>query len=259
MTLYLVPAPLDFGCAPEQQTALTDVLPLATLQVAASLPHWVCENAKSARAYLKRVNDIVPLAQPVQALSLQELPRLLHKKGDAAAAADSSGELDKALRALLSPALAGQDVGLVSEAGMPAVADPGAALVRVAHTLGIRVQTLAGPVSMLLALAASGLNGQSFAFLGYLPQDAAARTKRIIELQTLAERSGQTQICIETPYRNTALLAALVQQLKPNMWLSVSVGLSLPSAQTRSAKIAEWRQRPQPLDLSLPAVFSFGV
>jgi 16S rRNA (cytidine1402-2'-O)-methyltransferase len=259
MTLYLVPAPLDFGCAPEQQTALTDVLPLATLQIAARLEHWVCENAKSTRAYLKRVNEVVPLSHTVQALNLQELPRLLHKKGDRAAASDASGELDKALRALLSPALAGLDMGLVSEAGMPAVADPGAALVRVAHKLGIQVQPLVGPVSLLLALAASGLNGQSFAFVGYLPQDANVRAKRIVELQTLAERNGQTQLFIETPYRNTALLAALLQQLKPQTHLSVSTALSLPSAQTHSASVSQWRQKPPKLDLTLPAVFGLGV
>ena len=168
-TLYLVPAPLDFGCA--TQAPLQDVMPLGTLQVAARLSHWICENAKSTRAYLKRVNDLQALVAPVQSLHIQELPREVHKKGDHA------GQFDA--KPLLSPALTGFDMGLVSEAGMPAVADPGSSVVRAAHALGIVVVPLVGPVSLLLALAASGLNGQNFAFVGYLPIDAGERAARV--------------------------------------------------------------------------------
>lgn len=247
--LYLVPAPLDFGCA--TQTPLTEVLPQGTLAVAARLGHWVCENAKTARAYLKRVGELHPLAQPLQALQIQELPREVHKKGD-------HGSTDFDARPLLAAALAGHDVGLLSEAGMPAVADPGSSVVRAAHELGLVVVPLVGPVSLLLALAASGLSGQNFAFVGYLPQDGVARVQRIRELETLARTTGQTQLFIETPYRNTALLQALLQTLKPDTRLAVSSGLTLATARNHSASVQRWRQQADAPDKDTPAVFAIG-
>ena len=228
-TLYLVPAPLDFGCNGE--TALAEVLPDGTLRRAAQLTHWICENAKSARAYLKRIDALTPLALPLQAQQISELPREVHKKGDHA----GSGGVGFDARPLLTPALNGHDIGLMSEAGMPAVADPGSSVVRAAHDLGLEVITLIGPVSLLLALAASGLNGQSFAFVGYLPQDATERAKRMRELESIALRTGQTQLFIETPYRNAALLQALLAMLAPSTRLAVSSGLLTPSARTSSA------------------------
>ena len=246
--LFLVPAPLDFGCA--TQAPLQDVLPQGTLAVAARLQHWVCENAKSARAYLKRVHDIVPLSSPIQALQIQELPREVHKKGD------HGGNFDA--RPLLAPALAGHDMGLLSEAGMPAVADPGSSVVRAAHDLDIEVVPLVGPVSLLLALAASGLSGQNFAFVGYLPQDAAARVQRIKELESLALKTGQTQLFIETPYRNTVLLEALLKTLQHNTRLAVSSGLSLAQARSRSDSVKRWKQAAPMLDNDTPAVFAIG-
>ncbi|MET0310886.1 MAG: SAM-dependent methyltransferase [Burkholderiaceae bacterium] len=245
--LFLVPGPLDFGCEP--QAPLAEVLPDGTLRTAARLSHWVCENAKTLRAYLKRVNEIHPLAQPLQALAVQELPREVHKKGDHAVAFDA--------RPLLAPALEGHDIGLASEAGMPAVADPGSSVVRAAHDLGIEVIPLTGPVSLLLALAASGLNGQSFAFTGYLPQDAGERAVRIRELESLALKGGQTQLFIETPYRNAAMLGALLQVLQPNTRLAISAGLTLAQAQCLSDSVRGWKQKPAPV-LSLPAVFAIG-
>lgn len=231
--LFLVPAPLDFGC--HQQAPVTDVIPLQTLQIASGLSHWICENAKSARAYLKRIAEHCPLATTLQEQSLQELPRQVHKKGD-----HTAGQFDA--RPLLAPALAGQDIGLLSEAGMPAIADPGSSVVRAAHELGIAVQPLTGPVSLLLALAASGLNGQNFAFAGYLPQDAAARKQRIHELESLALKTGQTQLFIETPYRNQALWQALVQTLQANTRLAISHGLTLSTGRNHSRLVKEWRQ-----------------
>jgi 16S rRNA (cytidine1402-2'-O)-methyltransferase len=247
--LYLVPAPLDFGCT--QQSDLQDSMPDGTLRVAARLQYWVCENAKSTRAYLKRVNDIIALSNPVQALQVQELPREVHKKGD------HHGNFDA--RHLLSPAVDGHDMGLVSEAGMPAVADPGSSVVRAAHDLGIQVVPLTGPVSLLLALAASGLNGQNFAFVGYLPQDASQRTQRLRELESLAFKTGQTQLFIETPYRNAAMMQALLSSLQANTRLAVSSGLTLSTAQCRSDSIKTWRTKPNTLDNSTPAVFALGV
>ena len=250
--LYLIPAPLDFGCTPA--TPLADVMPLATLAVAARLQHWICENAKTTRAYLKRVGELVPLAQPVQALQLQELPREVHKKGD-----HGGGGAAFDARPLLAPALRGHDIGLVSEAGMPAVADPGSSVVRAAHDLGLPVIPLVGPVSMLLALAASGLNGQNFAFVGYVPQEATERARRIRELEALALKTGQTQLFIETPYRNAALLNALLTALQPGTRLAVSSGLTLVNAQVRSQSVSTWRQSGKAVTVGdLPAVFAIG-
>jgi 16S rRNA (cytidine1402-2'-O)-methyltransferase len=250
--LYLVPAPLDFGCA--TQTPLTEVLPAGTLAVAARLQHWVCENAKSTRAYLKRVGELQPLSVPIQSVQILELPRDVHKKGDHGG--PHSATFDA--RPLLAPALAGHDMGLLSEAGMPAVADPGSSVVRAAHELGIEVFPLVGPVSLLLALAASGLSGQNFAFVGYLPQEATARMQRIRELESLALKSGQTQLFIETPYRNSALLDALTKTLQPTTRLAVASGLTLVNTQIRSDSAKVWRQRSWLADNATPAVFAIG-
>jgi 16S rRNA (cytidine1402-2'-O)-methyltransferase len=146
-------------------------------------------------------------------------------------------------------------MGLISEAGLPAVADPGAALVQAAHRLGIGVRPLSGPSSLLLALAASGLNGQSFAFVGYLPVESARRAYRIRELEALSRRLGQTQLVIETPYRNTALLDALVATLDQHTRLSVGCGLTVPQEWTRSDTVAGWRAAPASLPNDMPAVF----
>jgi len=252
-TLYLVPTPLDFGCDSTHPEALQAALPDATLATAARLTHWVTENAKSTRAFLKRVETVHPLAAPLQAQHLTELPREVHKKGD-----HHPGQGFDA-RPLLAPALQGHDIGLVSEAGMPAVADPGASVVRAAHNLGIPVRPLVGPVSLLLALAASGLNGQNFAFVGYLPQETAARLHRLRELETLALKTGQTQLFIETPYRNRALLQALLAGLKPSTRLALCCGLSLPEQAIFSAGVQQWRSQPPALPLDLPTVFLLGL
>jgi 16S rRNA (cytidine1402-2'-O)-methyltransferase len=248
-TVFLVPSTLDFGVS--HTVPLQDVLPARSLQVSAQLQHWVCEDAKSTRAFLKRVHEIYPLAVPLQAQQIQELPHEVHKKGD------HGGNFDA--RSLLAPALQGHDMGLISEAGMPAVADPGSSVVRAAHDLGLKVVPLVGPVSLLLGLAASGLNGQNFAFVGYLPQDAAQRSQRIRELEGLALKTGQTQLFIETPYRNPAMLDALLQALKPLTRLAISSGLTLEHAQIRSDSVQGWKQRASTLDKHTPAVFAIGV
>ena len=257
--LVLVPNTLDLGTGCEVD--LRAVLPQAVIERAARLTHWVAENAKTTRALLKRVDALVPLAQPLQQVQITELPR--PPKGGAAGGgrpgkgvAGTPAAPD--LRALLAPALAGHDLGLLSEAGLPAVADPGSALVAAAHAAGVPVEPLAGPSSLLLALAASGLNGQSFAFVGYLPVDAAARAARIRELDALSRRLNQTQIAIETPYRNDALLAALAQHLAPGTRLAVACGLTLPAQRCETRTAQAWRQAPgAPLGGQLPAVFCF--
>lgn len=245
-SLLLVPNTLDLG-APDAPS-IDSVLAAGVLQQAARLTHWVAEDAKTTRAFLKRVHALVPLALPLQAIDIRELPRPI--KGGRTAPV--SIDLDP----LLAPALAGSDIGLISEAGLPAVADPGAALVASAHRLGLTVLPLAGPSSLLLALAASGLNGQSFAFVGYLPTEAGARAARLQVLQQQSRRERQTQIAIETPYRNTALMSALLQDLQPETQLSVAVGLTLPGGWCATRSVAQWRSRPPTFDdKHLPAVF----
>jgi len=246
--LLLVPTPLDFGCA--DQAPITDVLPTFTLSTAAGIQHWVCENAKSTRAFLKRVGETHPLIAPLAEQTITELPRHVHKKGDHQSGFDG--------KPLLAAALQGQDVGLVSEAGMPAVADPGSSVVRAAHDLGLTVVPLVGPVSLLLALAASGLNGQNFAFVGYLPQDAAERATRLKQLESLALKSGQTQLWIETPYRNAAMLGGLLQHLNANTRLAIASGLTLPTAHIRSHTVAQWKKGLQGPDGHTPAVYAIG-
>ncbi|ARU04062.1 ribosomal RNA small subunit methyltransferase I [Comamonas serinivorans] len=237
--LVLVPAPLDFGC--EAGVPITEVLPHGVLHTASQITHWVCENAKTARAVLKRIGEVCPLAVPLQQMQISELPRAAHKQGDHDGTHEAGRQTEAAARAWLAPTQQGLDVGLISEAGMPAIADPGSAVVRAAHALGVPVVVLPGPVSLLLALAASGLNGQSFAFIGYLPQDASQRSTRIKQLEAHALKTGQTQIAIETPFRNAALLQALVQGLQPNTRLSLSWGLTLPGGHTRSGSVSQWR------------------
>ena len=246
--LHLVPAPLDFGCA--EQAPITAVLPEATLVHAARITHWICENAKSARALLKRIGEVHPLAAAMQEQRIVELPRAVHKKGDHAVSFDAA--------ALLAPALEGRDVGLLSEAGMPAVADPGSSVVRAAHDLGIGVVPLVGPVSILLALAASGLNGQDFAFVGYLPQEPGPRAQRLRELEALALKQGQTQLFIETPYRNAAVWKALCETLQPATRVAVAAGLTLRSAAIACRPVAKWRGAPCPVSNDVPAVFAVG-
>lgn len=243
--LLLVPNALDHGNEP---TPIQSVLALGVLTQAAALTHWVVEDARSARAFLKRVATVTPLAVPLQAISMVELPR--PRKGSHTGVA--AGEWKR----LLAPAFAGRDVGLLSEAGLPAVADPGAALVEAAHAAGVPVVPLAGPSALLLALAASGLNGQSFAFVGYLPQESATRSRRLRELEAISRQHKQTQLFIETPYRNPALTTALLADLQPATRLAISCGLTLEGGWSLMRTIERWRQSPPAVSDRMPAVFA---
>ena len=248
-TLYLVPAPLDFGTT--EVHPLPHVLPDQTLHIAAHLQYWVAENAKTLRAFLKRVNETHPLCCPLQEMHIVELPRAIHKQGDHAGGFDA--------KPLLASARQGQDIGLASEAGMPAVADPGSSVVRAAHEMGLSVMPLVGPVSLLLTLAASGLNGQNFAFVGYLPQDPVQRQTKLKQLEQLAQKTGQTQMWIETPYRNAAMLSAALQALQPQTRLCVASGLTLSGQRIRSQTVAQWRENPTGPDGHTPAVYALGA
>jgi 16S rRNA (cytidine1402-2'-O)-methyltransferase len=251
--LLLIPNTLDLGSVPEgaPQPDLRDVIPQAAIVAASSLTHWVAENAKTTRAFLKRVDAVQPLSSPLQQLDIQVLPR--PAKGGQGLPPQS----DKVWQGLLAPALAGHDVGLISEAGLPGVADPGADLVLAAHAAGVTVLPMSGPSSLILAVAASGLNGQSFAFVGYLPTDAAQRTQRIKALEMVSSKQRQTQLVIETPYRNAALWSALVENLSPETWLSASCGLTLDGGWCQTLRVKQWRNKPVKFPDNTPAVFSW--
>lgn len=231
-TLYLIPVPLG-PVAPET------CLPPDTLAAARRLDRFVVERAKTARAHLKAMGHPLPL----QSIAMQEL----NEHTPASAIAD-----------LLAPLVAGHDLGLLSEAGCPAVADPGSSVVRAAHDMGAQVVPLVGPVSLLLTLAASGLNGQSFAFQGYLPQDAGERSQRIRLLESLSLKTGQAQIFIETPYRNPALWQALLAHLQTTTRLAVASGLTLAEADIQSRSVADWRTKDWAPAKHTPTVFAFG-
>ena len=246
--LLLMPNTLDLGAA---EVPLTDVIAGGVIAAASRLLHWVVEDARSARAFLNRVNKVAPLAQPLQQTLIAELPR--PPKGSPRPATTSG---PSPWVALLAPALAGHDIGLLSEAGLPGVADPGALLVAAAHELGIPVVALSGPSSITLAIAASGLNGQSFVFHGYLPADAAPRRARLRELEATSKRLQQTQVFIETPYRNGAMLDAALEALQPSTRLAISCGLTLADGWSRCRTIAQWKAAKQALPDRVPAVFS---
>ena len=221
--LYLVPVELGGGDA-------QSVLPPATLDIARSLGTFIAENAKTARAFLKRIGHPSPLQQ-VQIHVLDE----------------HSGK--RQVESLLALLLGGENCGLVSEAGCPAVADPGAALVRRAHESGVPVTPLVGPSSILLALMASGMDGQHFAFHGYLPVDKVERARRLKELEKRA--SGETQIFIETPYRNAVMMQAILEHCRGDTSLCIAVDLTLPGGSVTTNAVSEWKKNPPALDRRL--------
>jgi 16S rRNA (cytidine1402-2'-O)-methyltransferase len=233
-TLFLIPNTLGAGAA------LDSVLPAQVQALTARLDYFVTENAKSARAFLKLIDAAQPLARPLQQIEMAEL---------------NVNTPPAALAGLLAPLLAGRDAGLLSEAGVPAVADPGADLVRLAHQHGVPVRPLVGPSSILLAVMASGLSGQSFAFNGYLPTDAGQRAQRIKELEARARKEKQTQLFIETPYRNGALLEALAATCAPQTLICVATDLSLPTESVRTQSAARWLAGPAPDFHKKPTVF----
>ena len=230
-TLYLIP----IGLGSDEPGTL---LPPATLDVLSGLRHFIVENPKSARRFLKSAGYPHPLREAGMA-TLDE-----HT-----AAAE--------LPALIAPLLAGESCGLLSEAGCPAVADPGADLVRLAHERGVRVVPLIGPSAVLLGLMGSGLNGQRFEFHGYLPVDAGQRARRLRELEDQAARAGATQIFIETPYRNDAVFQAVLDHCRADTLLCIALDLTLPSETIATRTIAQWEKNRPSLNRR-PAVFLIG-
>lgn len=230
-TLYLIPTNLA------DPVRIDAILPRDVVATALALDHFIAENAKTARAFLKAIG----VTRPLQEISIVELDK---HRGDTAGLA------------LLAPLLAGHDVGLVSEAGAPGVADPGAEVVALAHTHHITVAPLVGPSSILLGLMASGLNGQRFAFHGYLPVDKAERGKMIVELERESRQRKMTQIFIETPYRNQPLLADLLTTLSKSTRLAVAQDLTGQGQSIVSRRVADWQQASAELPRS-PALFLF--
>jgi 16S rRNA (cytidine1402-2'-O)-methyltransferase len=229
--LYAIPSPL--GGSP------LDALPGAVIEKVRGLRDFVAEDPKTARALLGALKMPCPIAQ-LSILRLDEHTRA------------------EAIPSLLAPLRAGRPLGLLSEAGCPAIADPGASLIEAAHRESFRVAPLVGPSSILLALMASGLEGQRFAFCGYLPREPEQRNRRIRALETRSRRERETQIFIETPYRNDALLAALLSSCAPTTMLCVASDLTLPAERIATKAIAAWRRSPVTLGRK-PTVFLLGA
>ena len=227
--LYLIPVPLG-------PSDISQVLPTAVIETSRQLSCFVAENAKSARAFLKQL----PSQHVLQEIVIREL---------------NEHTATTELESLLGPLLKGQDVGLISEAGCPAVADPGAALVALAHERNIEVVPFVGPSSILLALMGSGLSGQNFAFHGYLPAKTELRKTRIAELEKDSRRNSRTQIFIETPYRNQQMLESLVGLCAPETRLCVATDLTLDSQQIVTLSIKQWRSNPPTTLDRRPTVF----
>ena len=227
--LHLLPAWLAEDTPPEE------VVPAPVLARLRKLDTFIVENAKSARAYLAACKHPMPMRDIAIAELNERTP---------------SGQV----LALLDPVAAGNDAGLLSEAGLPAIADPGALLVAAAHARGIKVVPHVGPSSILLALMASGLEGQRFRFAGYLPAESAARRARIAELERWSAKAAETQIFIETPYRNDALLADILQTCRPVTRLAVAAELTSSNEWIRSDSVEGWRSKTATLG-KRPAIF----
>lgn len=227
-TLYLFPVPMGQG-------AVLNVLPARNVELLRSVKHFIVENARSARRFIKACDRDID----IDSLSIVELNR--HTPPQAVAT-------------MLEPMERGCSVGVISEAGCPAVADPGADVVAIAQRRGYRVVPLVGPSSIIMSVMGSGFNGQSFAFNGYLPIDSAERSAKLREMERRVRKERQTQIFIETPYRNAKLLQWLCQALGPDMLLCVATDITGPAESIRSMAIKDWRRQRLEID-KLPTIF----
>lgn len=227
--LFLIPNTLG-------DNALDEVMPQKVMETAKRLRHFIVEDVRTVRRYLRRIDRTFPIDDS-QFFELNQ-------------------HTDRSkIEPYLKPLLDGKDMGVISEAGCPAVADPGADIVALAHRKGIRVVPLVGPSSILLAQMASGFNGQSFAFVGYLPIEAAERQKRLRKLEHRAKEENQTQLFIETPYRNMKLFDELTATLKGDTRLCIACDITLESEYIETRTIGEWKQkRPQDLN-KRPTIF----
>ncbi len=228
-TLYLIPNTLGDDSREDQ---LSRVLPKDTIERASQLRYWIVENAKTARALLKAVGTQSPLICPIQEMQMSEW------RGPGK---EQAGKEIPSLKAMLQPVLDGHDMGLMSEAGLPAIADPGSDVVKTAHQLGITVRAMVGPSSLLLALMSSGMNGQSFAFHGYLPVQHNEKLSSLKQLEQESKKKRQTQLWIETPYRNSAMIETMLQGLQSSTQMCVAADLSLPTEWVKSQTVSQWQ------------------
>ncbi|WP_411894803.1 SAM-dependent methyltransferase [Winogradskyella sp. A2] len=226
--LYLIPTRL--GDNPP-----LEVLPISIKKIIEGLDDYIVENEKTARRFIKRVTP--SKSQPSLNLSVLNKYTTIEERNS-----------------YLNPCLTGTSVGLLSEAGCPAIADPGAEIVKLAHEMNIRVIPLVGPSSIILALMASGMNGQNFAFNGYLPIDKAERKSKLKSLERISSEQNQTQIFIETPYRNNKLLEDLVATLHPNTQICVACDITLPTEFIRTMPSKDWKFIKEDLH-KRPAIF----
>lgn len=226
--IYLFPVPMG-------DTPPTNVLPQHNIDLVAGIKHFVVENIRSARRFLKACDKTIN----IDSISFVEL---------------NEHTPSEAIDTMLSPALAGHDIGVVSEAGCPAVADPGADLVAVAQRKGIEVVPLVGPSSIIMSLMGSGFNGQSFAFCGYLPIDEARRTQTLKEMERRIRRERQTQIFIETPYRNHKLIEDLCRRLPSDMLLCVASDITGSRQNIVTRRLADWKNATYNYD-KIPTIF----
>ena len=234
-TIYMIPCPIS------DERDVWDVLPKANLDVMNSLDYFIVENTRSARRFLSRAG----VERRIEELEFVELNE--HTT--------SSGDVER----MLKPVLEGRSAGVISEAGVPGVADPGADIVALAHRKGVRVVPLVGPSSILMSVMASGLNGQSFAFVGYLPIKDAERLKRLKELERRALQERQAQLFIEAPYRNVKLFETMLKTLQPNIRLTVATDITSPEEFILTLEVAEWRKRGVPDMAKRPTIFLLGI
>ncbi len=228
-TLYLIPVTLG-------DDNIAQVLPPEVVKIVQNLENFVVESEKSARHFLSTIKTTKPVRELTLNLLNEHTP-------------------DKDVAALLAPLLAGKDVGLMSDAGCPGIADPGAKLVELAHLKNIKVLPLVGPSSILLSLMASGLNGQQFAFLGYLPVDKTARNLKLKEIEKRTQTHKETQIFIETPYRNQQMLEAILSTCHANTRLCIASQVSLPDEMIMTKRISDWKHSSLPDLNKKPTVF----
>lgn len=230
--IYMIPCPIAEG-------EWERVLPAPNGDVMRSIDYFVVENTRTARRFLSKVG----MGRPIETLTFAELNEHTDPR-----------EVER----LIAPVLEGKDCGVISEAGLPGVADPGAAIVAAAHRHGVKVVPLVGPSSILMALMASGQNGQSFAFNGYLPIKPAERLQALRRFEKRAQAEGQAQIFIEAPYRNQKLFDDMLKNLAPDSMLTVAVDISGAEEYVQTAPVKAWRNRKTPDINKRPAIFIIG-
>lgn len=234
-TIYMIPCPIS------DERDVWDVLPKANLDIMNSLDYFIVENVRSARRFLSRAG----VARKIEELEFVELNE--HTT--------SSADVER----MLKPVLEGRSAGVISEAGVPGVADPGADIVALAHNHDVRVVPLVGPSSILMSVMASGLNGQSFAFVGYLPIKDGERQRRLKELEHRVRTEHQAQVFIEAPYRNVKLFDTLIKSLSPQMRLAVAADITSPNEYIHTHTIAQWRKLGVPDIAKRPTIFILGI